>query len=155
MDDYLAKPVTREQLLATLARWIPQTPQTPASEAATLAPAVASRPAPAQPIVAGIASSAAPAAMPPLSNQFIRGPAIDREVTEELREVMGDDFRALVKVFLEDAPNHLAQLEAAALGADLAAMAGPAHALKSASANLGAGMLSDLARAIEIGRATV
>src|SRR3546814_6175632 len=43
MDDYLAKPVTREQLLATLARWIPQTPQTPASEAATLAPAVASR----------------------------------------------------------------------------------------------------------------
>src|SRR3546814_12423071 len=89
MDDYLAKPVTREQLLATLARWIPQTPQTPASEAATLAPAVASRPAPAQPIVAGIASSAAPAAMPPLSNQFIRGPAIDREVPEELREGIG------------------------------------------------------------------
>src|SRR3546814_13477082 len=64
---------------------------------------------------------------------------------------MGEYCRALVKVFLEGAPNHLAQLEAAALGADLAAMAGPAHALKSASANLGAGMLSDLARAIEAG----
>src|SRR3546814_12413025 len=53
MADYLAKPVTREQLLATLARWIPQTPQTPASEAAPLAPAVASRPAPAQTIEIG------------------------------------------------------------------------------------------------------
>src|SRR3546814_4308950 len=60
MDAYLAKPVTRWQLLATLARWIAQTPQTPASEDATLAPAVASRPAPAQPISAGIASSPAP-----------------------------------------------------------------------------------------------
>jgi len=65
--------------------------------------------------------------------------------------VMGDDFRSLVKVFLEDAPGHLAQLEAAALGADLAAMTGPAHSLKSASANLGATMLSDLARTIESG----
>src|SRR3546814_20075404 len=100
ISDWSSDVCSSDLLLATLARWIPQTPQTPASEAATLAPAVASRPAPVQPIVAGIASSAAPAAMPPLSNQFIRGPAIDHQVTEELREVMGDDFRELVKVFL-------------------------------------------------------
>lgn len=151
MDDYLAKPVTREQLLATLARWITQTHvPSPVLEAAAPGAAVG-RNTPLNPATAAVAPMAAPAAMPPLSSQFIRGPAIDHEVTEELREVMGDDFRSLVKVFLEDAPSHLAQLEAAALGVDLAAMAGPAHALKSASANLGATMLSDLARTIESG----
>jgi signal transduction histidine kinase/CheY-like chemotaxis protein/HPt (histidine-containing phosphotransfer) domain-containing protein len=156
MDDYLPKPVTREQMRATLARWITQ-PAAPAIAPAVVSPPAHSAPIqPAsQPVVNAPPSkprtSEVPGAMPPLSNQFIRGPAIDREVTEELRDVMGDDFRSLVKVFLEDAPGHLAQLEAAALGADLAAMTGPAHSLKSASANLGATLLSDLARTIESG----
>lgn len=156
MDDYLAKPVTREQMRATLARWVAQ-PAAAHEVAAVPPPVLAPAPqAPVQTVRNTVQPSAppttqAPGTMPPLSNQFIRGPAIEREVVQELRDVMGDDFRSLVKVFLEDAPGHLAQLEAAALGADLAAMAGPAHSLKSASANLGATLLSDLARAIETG----
>ena len=163
MDDYLAKPVTREQMRATLARWITQPAASadgsdvaaPIATPASVQPAVVSVLPASRPIAATPQreprATAAPGAMAPLSNQFIRGPAIDHEVTDELREMMGEDFRSLVKVFLEDAPSHLAQLEAAALGADLAAMAGPAHTLKSASANLGATMLSDLARTIESG----
>ena len=160
MDDYLAKPVTREQMRATLARWITQPPAPsalpshtaePAQLAGTATAAEAEHMQAAHSATHPAQASEAPGAMAPLSNQFIRGPAIDRAVAEELREVMGDDFRALVKVFLEDAPSHVAQLEAAALAADLDAMAGPAHSLKSASANLGASVLSDLARIIETG----
>lgn len=92
-----------------------------------------------------------PGVVPPLSTQFIRGPAIDREVIDELRAVMGDDFRSLISVFIEDAPGHLAHMEAAALAGDLPGMVTSAHTLKSASANLGAMALSELARTIEAG----
>ena len=64
---------------------------------------------------------------------------------------MGDSFSQLVDVFLEDAPTHLAKLEAAAARGDMAALTGPAHALKSSSANLGAMQLSAVAKYIEHG----
>jgi len=64
---------------------------------------------------------------------------------------MGEQFKQLVDVFLEDAPGHLTKLEAAAVVGDIAGMAGPAHALKSSSANLGAMQVSAAAKHIEHG----
>jgi len=157
MDDYLPKPVTRDQMADTLARWIPQLPEPAAPPAPMPAPPAVARsqpvmPSPRQPVAHNAtASLESPGALPPLSTQFIRGPAIEREVLDELRAVMGEDFKSLISVFIEDAPGHLAHLEAAALAGDLPGMVASAHTLKSASANLGAMALSELARTIEAG----
>ena len=73
---------------------------------------------------------------------------------EELRSIMGDDFRGLVRMFLEDAPGHIENLRVAAEANDIAAMVAPAHTLKSSSANLGALALSSVAKRIEFGART-
>ncbi|MEO5596196.1 MAG: ATP-binding protein, partial [Lysobacteraceae bacterium] len=79
------------------------------------------------------------------------GPALDVDVVEDLRSAMGDQFSLLVTVFLEDAPGHLAKLEAAAVVNDFTQMSASAHALKSSSANLGAMQVSAIAKRIEHG----
>jgi HPt (histidine-containing phosphotransfer) domain-containing protein len=78
-------------------------------------------------------------------------PVLAMDVVEELRAVMGQEYLSLVKLFLEDAPRHVAALEAAAAGSELAQLVAPAHTLKSASANLGAMALSAAAKRIEMG----
>jgi HPt (histidine-containing phosphotransfer) domain-containing protein len=54
-------------------------------------------------------------------------------------------------VFLEDAPGHLAKLEAAVVLGDMDGLIAPAHSLKSSSANLGAMQVSVAAKRIEHG----
>lgn len=137
MDDYLAKPVSRAQLVQTLARWIPQSPVAESGLRADVQNH------------AGAGSGAVPMPVPPLATQVIRGPAIESAVISELRAVMGDDFRTLVQVFLDDAPRRVEQLQQAAAVGDIAGLVEPAHALKSASANVGAIEVSNIARTIE------
>jgi signal transduction histidine kinase/CheY-like chemotaxis protein/HPt (histidine-containing phosphotransfer) domain-containing protein len=94
----------------------------------------------------------APVAPPaPRTEPVSSAPVLNREIVDDLREIMGEEFVALVKVFLEDAPHALEKLDAAAARHDIDALVGPAHSLKSTSANLGALALSDLARTIEHG----
>jgi HPt (histidine-containing phosphotransfer) domain-containing protein len=78
-------------------------------------------------------------------------PVLNREIVDDLREIMGEEFIALVRVFLEDAPGALHKLQQGVANADLNALVAPAHSLKSTSANLGALALSDIARTIEHG----
>lgn len=126
MDDYLAKPVTRSQLEQTLMRWLGARTRTGAPPAAAVT-----------------TPAAAPAPVPP-------GSALDRGIIDDLRGLMGEEFLQLVRVFLEDAPSHLDQLEQAASNGDIAGLIAPAHTLKSASANLGALLLSSQAKRIEL-----
>lgn len=81
-------------------------------------------------------------------------PAIDRAVFDELLDIMGSDFMALVRVYLDDTPKHLRAIADAAKRGEVPAMVAPAHSLKSTSANLGALALSDLAKQIEHGART-
>jgi HPt (histidine-containing phosphotransfer) domain-containing protein len=76
---------------------------------------------------------------------------LDAEIIEDLQNAMGDQFSTLVELFLEDAPGHLAKLEAAAVLEDNAQIAAAAHALKSSSANLGAMQVSAISKSIEHG----
>ena len=76
---------------------------------------------------------------------------LSMEVIDELRNVMGLEYLALIRLFLEDAPGHIRRLEAAAAANDIAAMVAPAHTLKSSSANLGVLALSAAAKRIELG----
>jgi HPt (histidine-containing phosphotransfer) domain-containing protein len=63
---------------------------------------------------------------------------------------MGPEFVSLVQVFLADAPVALERIRSLSAGQDLAAIAAPAHTLKSTSANLGAMILSGQAKALEM-----
>ena len=76
---------------------------------------------------------------------------LDVTVLDELREVLGDDVRALIDVFLDDAPRLIAELEIAATRPDYPLLYQAAHSLKSSSANLGAMVLSAAAKRIELG----
>jgi signal transduction histidine kinase/CheY-like chemotaxis protein/HPt (histidine-containing phosphotransfer) domain-containing protein len=130
---------------------LPTAPSRPAPAPATLASAAELRPN-----VRDLGRStpfpghAAPAA-PVTARTVPSATVLDREIVDDLREIMGGEFLSLVQVFLEDAPNALRKLEAAAAHRDLDGLVGPAHSLKSTSANLGALALSDIARTIEQG----
>ena len=121
-------------------------------------PPRAPAPAPGQGAVTPASRPAAPApAAPEPYSAEIRPDApapqqvLSKEVVEELRAVMGNEYLSLIRLFLEDAPKHVQALEAAAAANDMAALVGPAHTLKSASANLGAMALSAAAKRIELG----
>jgi HPt (histidine-containing phosphotransfer) domain-containing protein len=79
---------------------------------------------------------------------------LDAEALDELYDVIGDDAHHIVRVFLEDAPRVLHELEQAALAPDYAALRDAAHSLKSSAANLGAMALSGAARRLELGART-
>ena len=123
-------------------------PSTPEPSAAVAPPVPPVRPAP----IAAPAPPPAPVvAAPPVLPDRPARPALDSEIIEDLWSAMGDSFSQLVDVFLEDAPSHLAKLDQAAAKGDIAALVGPAHALKSSSANLGAMQVSAIAKHIEHG----
>jgi signal transduction histidine kinase/CheY-like chemotaxis protein/HPt (histidine-containing phosphotransfer) domain-containing protein len=145
MDDYLSKPLNRALLEQTLRRWIepepapaPSAVAPPAVSAANKAPAAAVRPS----AMAGLAARPAVAS---------GKPAVNREIVQDLRDIMGEEFPSLVRVFLEDAPRALARLQEAAASGDIDSLVGPAHSLKSTSANLGAMEMSAQAKHIEHG----
>ncbi|GHH53388.1 ATP-binding protein [[Pseudomonas] boreopolis] len=134
MDDYLSKPVSRDQLASCLARWLPQPGRAPAP---ALAPAVPQAPEQA-------AEAAQAAALP----------VLDTGVLDELREVAGAETARIIALFLEDAPGLIGQLETAATTGDIEKLRDVAHILKASSANVGAMALSNAARRIELSART-
>jgi signal transduction histidine kinase/CheY-like chemotaxis protein/HPt (histidine-containing phosphotransfer) domain-containing protein len=161
MDDYLSKPLNRHLLEQTVRKWLmrraeampisvihdrePERVQRPAAPAARQAPA-----APA-PVAAAVRPIAPVPAAPLPAPAAARADPISREVVDDLRDIMGAEFDSLVRVFLEDAPRSIARLRQAAEGGEIDLMVGPAHTLKSTSANLGAMELSAVAKLIEYG----
>ena len=78
------------------------------------------------------------------------GSALDRQILDDLIDIMGDEYVDLISVYLEDAPQSMAQLAKAAERKDTEGLISPAHSLKSTSANLGAMALSEMAKDIEL-----
>ncbi len=130
MDDYLSKPVAREQLDACLQRWLPRQQALPEL------------------------ASCGPAAMNPESASAAAQPILDNSVIDELYEVAGADTFTILQLFLEDAPLIIERLEVAAANRDSIQLRDLAHTLTSSSANVGAQAVSNAARRIELAART-
>lgn len=74
---------------------------------------------------------------------------IDIAVVEELFEIMDEDFIMVLESYLNSVPDLMDGIRQAVQSRDLNALVGPAHSLKSSSANVGAIELSILARELE------
>jgi len=153
MDAHLAKPYTRHQLARLLERWLPADRVTRASAE----PAQAGTPGGA----AGSEGTTTPGglatvpgslpAAPPAAKDGTRHAVLDRAALDNIRAV-DDDGSVLVEViqmYLDEAPTHRARLRAALEASDLAEAARVAHALKSASFNVGAKALGEMCRRVE------
>jgi signal transduction histidine kinase/CheY-like chemotaxis protein/HPt (histidine-containing phosphotransfer) domain-containing protein len=142
MDDYISKPLDRAALLQMLRRWLPPMQAMAPDATDTMAQAEISR-----------ASGPAPFDRHAESERETPATsashALDASIIRDLLDTMGDEFGDLVRVYLEDAPQRLQELEIAAVTNDALAQISPAHTLKSSSANVGATALSEFARRIE------
>ena len=123
MDDYLAKPVGLEQLHECVSGWLTTASELPRQ--AELQASVAAK------------------------QEQKNMPVLDQKVLRELKEIMDDDYLSLLRTYLRNAPELVAQVHAAIDQSDVAAMVLPVHSLKSSSANVGAMHLSELAREAE------
>ncbi|KRG66513.1 histidine kinase [Stenotrophomonas humi] len=132
MDEYLSKPISRSQLQTCLQAFKPATP---------VSPTVATMSTPLDHARAASGAPAAPAA--------ITAPTLERTVLDELVEIAGDDTHTIIKLFLDETPILLQQLQAATANSDPRRLGEIAHSLKSSSANVGALALSEAARQLE------
>jgi len=142
MDDHLAKPYTRDQLVSTIARWLPphlvelrvhQDTQFGVSDEA--------------PVFSDTSNGAGDAA--PASATIV----LNQRALDNIRALDPDDadgvLAEVVGLFLGEAPGQIAALRAAVDAGDAAEIVRLAHALKSASQNVGASQLGEMCRHIE------
>ncbi len=123
MDDYIAKPVTREKLAAVLDTW-----------GTRFAPPTSSAPVPPP-----------PAPEPPTTPNWPE--LIDREALDELRDALGDDgMEELAAVFFSHSPDQLRAIQATR---DPAALGKLAHSVKGVAANVCLPALRDAALRLE------
>nr|WP_211368278.1 hybrid sensor histidine kinase/response regulator [Pseudoxanthomonas gei] len=141
MDDYLSKPVSREQLENCLQRWLPGR--------ASFAERVVTPLLGKGPELAVV--TAAPPARPGAPVNPAIFPVLDHSMLDELQEIAGEETVRIIGLFLEDAPRLIGRLETASTVPDLEAMRDAAHTLKSSSANVGAMALSTAAKRVELG----
>jgi len=77
--------------------------------------------------------------------------ALDQSVLDNIRAIDDDGtvLNEVIRIYLDEVPEHVAQLRAALAARDAARLAAVAHALKSASFNVGAPALGELCRRLE------
>jgi HPt (histidine-containing phosphotransfer) domain-containing protein len=125
MDAHLAKPYTRQQLRGVLVRWLPS-----ALVEATGTPAE------------GTAATA---------KADSRSTLLDQAALDNIRAIDDDGsvLDEVIQMFLDEVPVQTGALHAALAAGDLPALGATAHAMKSASFNVGAKALGELCRRLE------
>jgi two-component system, sensor histidine kinase and response regulator len=127
MDDHLAKPYTRLQLRNILVRWLP--------------PALVENSEDTAPDSAGASGQRADG----------RSTLLDQGALDNIRAIDDDGsvLDEVIQMYLDELPAQLATLQTASTGKDLPTLASTAHAMKSASLNVGAKALGELCRRLE------
>jgi CheY-like chemotaxis protein len=136
MDDYLSKPFTARELSAILDRWLPER-----TEDGNGVPALPSAPV----------SETSHA--PPRNDSGTGDPALEAAVLEGIRAMDADGsggfLRQLIDKYLANSSADLDHLASSVRSGDAEALGKTAHRLKSASANLGAMVLSSICKDLE------
>ena len=127
MDDHLPKPYSRKQLIALMTRWLP-------------AKLVENAPVQARPEAPAPMAVATPCTLDKATLAHIR--ALEDDGSSSILD-------ELIGIYLEEAPSHIANLQAAAEAGNAAELGRIAHAFKSASANVGGSQLGELCRQVE------
>ena len=144
MDDHLAKPYTRRQLQNILTRWLP--------EDCVRMPSADEPPKAAPTATDGTQHpTSAPAAGAADTKSANHETMLDPKVLDNIRE-MDTDGSVLIEIFqmyMDELPQHVQALKDSAAANDGAAMARVAHALKSASFNIGAKPVAELCKRLE------
>jgi PAS domain S-box-containing protein len=149
MDDYVAKPIRLDELVAALER-CPVRPDASARSAAGPGRVADDRPAGKGQAAAPRRGSPATAAGEPASADGPGSPAVDRTAIERLTATMGAPFVAeLIDTFVDDGRELIATLRRTLAGSDLDAFRRAAHTLKSTGETVGAAGLAALARELE------
>jgi len=132
MDDYVSKPVSREDLAAVLRRWVqPGTPEVVQQDGTTGSVPVVG--------AAGPALDGAP-----------EGEPVDRRVLEDLEELGGTELvEELIETFLDDAPSRLEALRGAVQGGEAPAVRRLAHALGGSCGSMGTVEMTRLSGTLE------
>ena len=75
--------------------------------------------------------------------------SINKEMIEELKELMEDGFTLLINTFIEDSNKRLVDLNLAIVEKNATEIRELAHGFKGSSANLGAEKLSEISHTLE------
>ena len=127
MDDHLAKPYTRKQLSLVMERWLAARQLERPGDTSIPAEGQGTRPAAA------------------------RDTVLDRAALDNIRSLDDDGgvLHDVIQIYLDELPGQLANLKASLAASDDRALGLNAHALKSASFNVGAKGVGELCRRIE------
>jgi len=142
MDDYVAKPIRVDELVAALGR-CERRPEAAEHVAPTAIGGVTTA-------VADPGEPAGTAGPPPKEEGAAGRDAVDRAAVDRLAEAMGGPFVAeLIATFLEDGRALVGALRRGLEAGDLDGFRRAAHSLKSNAETLGAASLAALARELE------
>jgi CheY-like chemotaxis protein len=139
MDDYETKPVRKKGLIDILTRWCVAKENLAAQQISMALPESAEPPPAPESSPAAVKSKTAAA------NTSI----LDQACLNDLREVMGDQFKIIIEYYLDDAANYLEQIKKGWHTNDDRSIVAAAHPLKSSSCELGVIELSDIAKRVE------
>jgi signal transduction histidine kinase/CheY-like chemotaxis protein/HPt (histidine-containing phosphotransfer) domain-containing protein len=148
MNDYVSKPISVDQLLSTLSRWLPPRPPASGGVAADTAPAPEAQ-AEETPEPAGPPARARP---PAAGDAFLPESLPGINLADALKRVSGDKrlYRRLLLQFREHSADAAGQIKAALEAGDRAAARSVAHTLKGVAGNLGAEALYRSAQKLEL-----
>ncbi len=148
MNDYVPKPVNRQKLLDTVARWLGEH-----SDSKPIRASAKPVPRPSEPPKHTKPTERPPAIKPaPLSKAASpSGNVLDETVLQQLQadtnlEIMQD----LIRTYIAESAERLKRMAAAAAQGDITTLGREAHALKSSSGTFGAAKLQEQARALEM-----
>ena len=155
MDDYLSKPVKADILAEMLKKWLAHGKnQDVTNDSIVLVePPDSGLPTKMEVQAVLVRPSTSPEARvpeQPIPMDVQLPPAVNDKTLQTLRELMGESFAELVHSFLDSVPPHLARLREAVKENDTKVLLNEAHTLKGSSANLGAMVLSQLSRDLEM-----
>jgi len=151
MDDYLTKPIDRDALQGVLEKWIGKPVKASPVEEGGATPEIAG----AAPETTEVAPTMAQQPVTPAVTPVKVGEA-PLDVTTALQMVEGDHelLAEMAELFLQDYPEHLAQIYQALVHRDKQSLSSAAHTLKGAAGNFAAGPTCAAAATLEkMGRA--